>query len=343
MTTDTQTAREKIKSVVTPYAFGVADELLGKPLGKPLPRLFAILVDFLVVLLLATFDWVFLALVMLCVAPTAIFRWRKRTDRRGASIFLGVVTLLSALILLGNMYSGNADDDESSVFQLGGVSVDMQGLGDNDDERDPLLYELKSVSPPFSSKLSELEDKDGDRLCSEDIKCNNQFFDALLDELIDTPYDHDEAITVMNGVADYLNQKDLLDPKVRSVSFSERLYLLRFLDTGEADNKHTVNIVEWVTDALNDLGLSLGWAAVYFSILTAWWNGQTVGKKLFGLRVVGIDGKNLDLWASFERYGGYGAGLATGLLGFAQVYWDDNRQAIHDKISETVVLRTRVK
>ena len=37
--------------------------------------------------------------------------------------------------------------------------------------------------------------------------------------------------------------------------------------------------------------------------------------------------------------GGYAAGLATGLLGFAQIFWDKNRQAIHDKIAETAVVR----
>ncbi|MCW8832829.1 MAG: RDD family protein, partial [Colwellia sp.] len=49
----------------------------------------------------------------------------------------------------------------------------------------------------------------------------------------------------------------------------------------------------------------------------------------------------LSLWDSFGRYGGYGAGLATGLLGFIQIYWDPNRQAIHDKISATVVIDLR--
>ena len=44
------------------------------------------------------------------------------------------------------------------------------------------------------------------------------------------------------------------------------------------------------------------------------------------------------MWDSFGRYGGYGAGLATGLLGFLQIYWDPNRQAIHDKISSTIVI-----
>ncbi|MFL5538676.1 MAG: hypothetical protein ACJ8J0_06765, partial [Longimicrobiaceae bacterium] len=35
----------------------------------------------------------------------------------------------------------------------------------------------------------------------------------------------------------------------------------------------------------------------------------------------------------------YAAGLFTGLTGYMQVYWDRNRQAIQDKISETVVIR----
>jgi hypothetical protein len=89
---------------------------------------------------------------------------------------------------------------------------------------------------------------------------------------------------------------------------------------------------------LDDIGFGFGWAAVYFSLLTSWWQGQTLGKKLLGLRVVQLNGKPLSVWDSFNRYGGYAAGFATGLLGFAQVLWDANRQAIHDKISFTVVL-----
>jgi uncharacterized RDD family membrane protein YckC len=88
-----------------------------------------------------------------------------------------------------------------------------------------------------------------------------------------------------------------------------------------------------------DFGIGLGWAAVYFSVFPAWWIGQTPGKRLLGIRVVQLDGTPISLWEAFERYGGYGAGLATGLLGFVQVFWDANRQAIHDKIAETVVIR----
>lgn len=96
-------------------------------------------------------------------------------------------------------------------------------------------------------------------------------------------------------------------------------------------------LLEW----LDDLGIGFGWTALYFTFFTAMMRGQTPGKKLFGVRVLRLDGGPMTLWASFERYGGYAAGLFTGLTGYMQVYWDRNRQAIQDKISETVVIRDR--
>lgn len=101
------------------------------------------------------------------------------------------------------------------------------------------------------------------------------------------------------------------------------------------------SLVEYVKAFLADMGLGFGWAAVYFSVFVAWFNGQTIGKMLFRIKVIKIDAKELTFWESFERYGGYSAGLATGLMGFLQITWDPNRQAIHDKISETVVLDLR--
>jgi hypothetical protein len=101
------------------------------------------------------------------------------------------------------------------------------------------------------------------------------------------------------------------------------------------------SLIDWAQGLASDMGLGLGWAAVYFSVFTARWRGQTPGKRLLGIRVIKLDGSSLNLWESFGRYGGYGAGLATGLLGFIQIYWDPNRQAIQDKISETLVIDLR--
>ena len=96
--------------------------------------------------------------------------------------------------------------------------------------------------------------------------------------------------------------------------------------------------VEWGKGVIKDVGLRFGWATFYVTVLTALWDGQTPGKKLLKIRVIQLDGSPLSIWDSFGRYGGYGAGLATGLLGFLQIYWDPNRQAIHDKISATIVI-----
>lgn len=94
----------------------------------------------------------------------------------------------------------------------------------------------------------------------------------------------------------------------------------------------------WLEAVLKQFGVSFGWAAFYFSVLLGWFSGQTIGKHVMGIRVIKQDGTELTLWDAFGRYGGYGAGFATGLLGFLQVYWDPNRQAIQDKISNTLVV-----
>ncbi len=91
----------------------------------------------------------------------------------------------------------------------------------------------------------------------------------------------------------------------------------------------------------NGLGVGFGWAIVYFSLVPAWLQGQSLGKKLLGLRVVELTGKPLTVPICFSRYGGYVAGMATGMFGFASILWDTNRQSIQDKVAHTVVLDLR--
>ncbi len=99
------------------------------------------------------------------------------------------------------------------------------------------------------------------------------------------------------------------------------------------------SLVRPVAGAAADLGLTLGWLGFYFTFFVAVWNGRTPGKRMLGLRIYRLDGHPISLWIALERFGGYAAGFATGLLGFAQIFWDANRQAIHDRIASTVVVR----
>ena len=102
--------------------------------------------------------------------------------------------------------------------------------------------------------------------------------------------------------------------------------------------------LQWRDEALHrlhKLGVRFFWAIAYFSLLPFWWKGQTVGKRLFGLRVMHLAGKPLGVMDCFGRYGGYAAGLATGGIGLLQVLWDPNRQAVQDKLAHTVVIDLR--
>ena len=94
-----------------------------------------------------------------------------------------------------------------------------------------------------------------------------------------------------------------------------------------------------VAGVFDDLGLGFGWFAVYFTGFLVFMRGQTPGKKLMGIRVVRLDAKPITWWIAFERFGGYAASFTLGLLGFLQILWDRNRQGLHDKAIETVVIR----
>jgi len=79
----------------------------------------------------------------------------------------------------------------------------------------------------------------------------------------------------------------------------------------------------------------------YFGVATYIGRGQTVGKRLLRIRVVSLSGDHLNLWQSIERALGYGASALEAGFGFLQVLWYHNRQAVHDRIAETVVVDAR--
>lgn len=109
--------------------------------------------------------------------------------------------------------------------------------------------------------------------------------------------------------------------------------------TLSAEAQPTSTVFNWVRKAADEAGLVFGWGTVYMTLFLTLWKGRTPGKRALDLQVVRLNGQPLGLFASLERTGGYAAGTATGLLGFARVWWDPNRQAIHDKIADTVVVR----
>lgn len=101
------------------------------------------------------------------------------------------------------------------------------------------------------------------------------------------------------------------------------------------------DFMDWVRRMADVLGIGFGWGAVYFTSMLVLGKGQTPGKRLLGVRVIRLDARPIGWWLAFERFGGYFASVSTGLFGFLQIFWDRNRQALHDKAVETVVIRER--
>lgn len=99
--------------------------------------------------------------------------------------------------------------------------------------------------------------------------------------------------------------------------------------------------------AFNLLGLAVG--AVYYCTIMVRTNGQTIGKQATGIRVVREDGEPIDVWFAFKRetlvigllFNTLGLILLwiPGLLNYLWPIWDDNNQALHDKIVNSRVVK----
>lgn len=100
---------------------------------------------------------------------------------------------------------------------------------------------------------------------------------------------------------------------------------------------------QYNVDFTMDIDPFHGWSLLslplYFGLLTWWGRGQTPGKKWLRIRVVSLAHERLTLWHSVERSLGYGASMLEGGFGFAQYFLHPNRQTVHDRIAETIVIR----
>lgn len=82
---------------------------------------------------------------------------------------------------------------------------------------------------------------------------------------------------------------------------------------------------------------------IYFALTTFITNGQSIGKKIVGIKIVSIYHHRIGLWHCIERSLGYVASTLELMIGFYQVFWNPNRMTLHDRIAETIVIKTRVK
>jgi len=87
--------------------------------------------------------------------------------------------------------------------------------------------------------------------------------------------------------------------------------------------------------------LSFAVFVAYFALATYFGHGATPGKKLLGIRVVSLAHPRLSMWHCTERALGYAASSLEAGFGFIQYFTHHNRQTVHDRIAETIVVADR--
>ncbi len=339
--------RKDNRQIITPYAFEVPARLYGTPLASPLRRAGAISIDLLIVAILSGVSGNALSILIAIVLIIAARNMRKRgrSSLRVNSIRLvAVLVFVLALLDLGwNTPSTSSNNITSGV---------LKDNGDIVTSTDALVTMVFTGKYLLQISSFEQQVKDGD--CEDFMDCWKELSEDLVKDLLELEVSLDSGLEMINEfyalAEDSLTTEQIESLKVSTIdSFSKRYQaqLESHKDEDEktvetpATSENQYSILKWAQGIAADFGLGFGWAALYFSALTGLFHGQTLGKMVFGIRVIKLDGSYLTLWESFGRYGGYGAGLATGLSGFLQVYWDANRQAIQDKISETLVINLR--
>ncbi len=300
----TETGLGDPRSIVTPDAFSVAPELLGTPLAEPWRRFAALMVDLVLIGFLQLLGWRVLGgLVGLTLFLKATRRRDGAPGGAGRKIALGCAGATVMMLAIGVTFI-------PSILRTASERADL-----------PIALQL-----------------------GEDTIVGGAAADAMdLDELAETLLEGAVAATgadSADGTAAAANLAGLVEELVDAADdMQDREERIQELEEQLAEAERPSTLFTWIRDAADEAGLVFGWGTIYLTLFLALWGGRTPGKKLFGLRVLRLNGQPLGLFMSLERAGGYAAGLATGLLGFAQVWWDPNRQAIHDKIAETVVVR----
>lgn len=333
------------KQIVTPYAFEVHPDLLGLPLATPKRRLLALFIDLIVAAILSSLGNMILAL-----ATTGVFVWiavRTQNEVKWQNYLRYTGAAIASIFVFGISYGlFEAEGDSSSI------NTNDMVVSENIDWTE------------FAEKMSSTDFNDPNDVAALETYAEQMGENALSEtdtEIVATSYDEGSIRTVntwlesiQDGdstatdslralVAANVAAPELSDLETQNEIFAERIDDLEDENEDLQEELENPGFLKTLRAAGEDFGLTFGWMGVYFILSLALFQGRTAGKKLLGLKVVRLNNKPIGIWYSFERFGGYAAGVATGLLGFFQIFWDANRQGIHDKIASTVVIDLRDK
>jgi hypothetical protein len=310
------------RSIITPESFTVAPQLLGLPLARPVRRATAFLLDLLPLGILANVGLgtflAFLAAFLAWRALAFISRDRPAKWKTFVRAATSAIALI-AVLRVADSFDGDNEDrstregltpDSIAALVLNAQQTALGRVGVPLETRDSvsasaadsaIVHYAAALQRADSQAMDSLRPFAAHAVAGERLRQLEQGSRALAEEMAETEQEKDEL------------QEQLRQRQGR--------------------------LTAWISAAAENLGIGFGWGALYFTTFLAMGKGQTPGKRLMGIRVIRLDAKPVTWLMAFERFGGYFASASTGLLGFLQIFWDRNRQALHDKVAETVVIR----
>jgi uncharacterized RDD family membrane protein YckC len=350
------------RDFITEDALHVAPSLLGLPLAGPWRRGAAFAVDLILVAILSKAPGILLAFAAVLVlfrvsSGRAATAGRLRRSARLAFRAAGAIVLFVAVAK-----GAGAVVDRIETRVIPAIEGDAKPVAEGTGEATLTLegsegMKMAGALLTFRSSRDEAQARErAERLVSsmraqgvgdEDIR---SAVTGLAEDVEGKPWLRAAADSVVSHLGESATASPtedsaaapdslaLMHERIREMEREKRSLASQLREAGEHEEERGL-VARASTLIQEDLGLGLGWMGLYFTAAVALWQGRTPGKRLFHIRVVRLNGKPIGWWAAFERFGGYAAGLATGLLGFAQIFWDKNRQATHDKICETAVVR----
>lgn len=367
---------DETQEIITPFAFKLDQNLFGTAIASPWKRGLAITIDLLLIAILSGAGGEFLAIAIAIMAFRVGSKRRanqegkvKGRKRRALVRLFGALILLVILLdelaplvnsLMGDDHSAQSwqnDDDIVSfkdkevgfadALRVAGVAIKVVNtVKEQNCKTYDCWSEVYEPIPEEAIKLA-MSNEQANKFFTEIVDATaTELTQTEQDKLAETLYSDyvalldESTVPPSNVIAPVIESDEPNLVTTQAPGSEEHDTTILAPDDNESD-RPVYSFVELIKGIINDLGLGFGWAALYFTVFTSKWNGKTPGKRLLGIRVLQLDGTPLSLWDSFGRYGGYGAGIATGMLGFIQIYWDPNRQAIHDQISATVVIDER--
>ncbi len=328
------------RDFITEQAFSVASELLGLPLATPRRRAWGILIDLCCIALLSNATGVLLA----AAAAWVLFRtvskrwgatrrvWVRVPLGAGAAV-IGFALLLTAWNSASGLAArviGGDEQEESAAEQVAAQEMDEEEVREMVEATLPDSAWAPEVAREVAAAL---EGRHG--LAAADAP-TPAVSDSLAAAYAAARAHGDSALELRAQFGGAL-AADELSARNRRIERLEARNQRLAEELGETRGRR--GVIAWLRAAADDLGLGFGWSALYFTAFLVLGKGRTPGKRIARTRVVRLDGRPITWWVAFERFGGYVAGVFTGLLDYFLLVRDPNRQVLHDKIVNTVVIR----